>query len=71
MNGTIMLRLPKLELATGLKSTAIYEKNNPDSPYYDESFPKPVKLGVRAVGYVEAEVEAWLQAQIEKSRVAA
>ncbi len=30
-------------------------------------FPKPVRLN-RAVGFVEAEVEAWLQGRIEASR---
>ena len=36
----------------------------------DPTFPKPVSVGARAVGWVEAEVEAWLIAQIQKSRAA-
>jgi len=31
-------------------------------------FPKPISLGARAVGWVDAEVEAWLAGQIELSR---
>jgi prophage regulatory protein len=32
------------------------------------TFPKPVKLAGRAVGWLEAEVQQWLQRRIEASR---
>jgi len=32
----------------------------------DGTFPKPIKLGARAVGWLESEIEEWLQARIEK-----
>ena len=32
------------------------------------AFPKPVSLGGRAVGWLEAEVQHWLQGRIEASR---
>ena len=35
------------------------------------TFPKPVKIGVRAVGWVESEVEAYLAARVANSRKAA
>jgi prophage regulatory protein len=31
-------------------------------------FPRPVSLGARAVGWIEAEVEEWIASQIEASR---
>nr|WP_231914909.1 AlpA family phage regulatory protein [Methylomonas sp. DH-1] len=34
------------------------------------SFPAPVSLGDRAVGWIEAEVDAWLNQRIEASRKA-
>jgi hypothetical protein len=30
------------------------------SPYFDPSFPRPLKLGASAVGWRELDVEAWL-----------
>ncbi|KAA8694458.1 AlpA family phage regulatory protein [Pseudomonas cannabina] len=30
------------------------------------SFPRPVPLGIRAVGWIEAEVSAWLSHKCEK-----
>jgi prophage regulatory protein len=32
------------------------------------TFSKPVSLGARAMGWVEAEIQEWLQRQIETSR---
>lgn len=57
-----MLRLPAVKARTGLSRSTIYLKIS------RRDFPVPVRLGARAVGWVEAEVEAWLSAQIEKSR---
>ncbi|MGL6493434.1 helix-turn-helix transcriptional regulator [Aeromonas veronii] len=34
------------------------------------SLPKPVSIGAKAVGWIEEELEAWLIAQIQKSREA-
>jgi prophage regulatory protein len=32
------------------------------------SFPRPISLGGRAVGWIETEVEEWLAQQIARSR---
>lgn len=69
-----ILRRKQVEACTGLSRSGIYAKltPNPKRPGdYDPTFPRPVKLGARAVGWVESEVEAWVTAQVEKSRKAA
>ena len=69
-----ILRRRQVETRTGLSRSSIYAKlrRNPKRPCdYDPSFPKPVSVGARAVGWIEAEVEAWIAAQIEKSRCSA
>lgn len=69
-----ILRRKQVEAYTGLSRSGIYAKLtlNPKRPGdYDPTFPKPVKIGIRAVGWVEAEVEAWVAAQVDKSRKAA
>jgi prophage regulatory protein len=47
---------------TGLSRSTIYLRVS------QATFPKPVNLGGRAVGWVEAEIQDWLQRQIEISR---
>ena len=64
MSHTI-LRLPAVKARTGLSRSTIYLR------IAEGSFPKPVSLGGRAVGWIEAEVNDWLKHQIETSRQAA
>ena len=60
-----ILRLPDVRATTGLSRSTIYLR------VAQGSFPKPVGLGGRAVGWLEAEVQDWLQRRIEASRSAA
>lgn len=62
---TAILRLPTVKARTGLSRSTIYLRIS------EGSFPKPVSLGGRAVGWIEAEVNDWLNRQIEASRKAA
>jgi len=57
-----ILRLPAVKASTGLSRSTIYLR------IAQGTFPKPVSLGARAVGWIEAEVQQWLTSQIEKSR---
>lgn len=68
-----ILRRKQVEARTGLSRSGIYArlKINPKRPGdYDPTFPKPVAVGARAVGWLEHEVIEWLSAQVEKSRKA-
>ncbi|MDI4636700.1 MULTISPECIES: helix-turn-helix transcriptional regulator [Halomonadaceae] len=44
----------------GISRSSIYEMLNSDSPRYDPTFPKPVKLGARSVGWIEGSIDIWL-----------
>ena len=59
-----ILRLPEVKRSTGLSRSTIYLR------IAQGTFPKPVNLGRRAVGWVEAEIEEWLRQRIEASRSA-
>ncbi len=64
-----ILRRRDLEGRLKLSRSTIYDKINPDSPRYDATFPKPIRLGNgSAVGWIESEVEIWLRGRIEASR---
>ena len=59
-----ILRRPEVEARTGLSRSTIYLK------IAQGSFPKPINLGPRAVGWVAAEIDAWLQQQVSASPIA-
>ena len=53
-----VLRLSELFRPTGLKRSAIYAK------IAEGTFPKPIPLGPRAVGWLESDIAAWQTARI-------
>lgn len=57
-----ILRLPAVESLTGYKRSHIYRLARAGS------FPKPIALGPGAVGWVKAEVIAWIEQRIRESR---
>ena len=56
------LRLPEVMARTGLSRSTIYVRLE------QGCFPRPVSLGSRAVGWVEAEVDEWMRERIAESR---
>jgi prophage regulatory protein len=63
-----ILRIASVIQRTGLSKSSLYEKLNPSSEQFDPSFPKQIKLGHAAVGWVESELSAWIEARIAASR---
>nr|WP_298522899.1 AlpA family phage regulatory protein [uncultured Halomonas sp.] len=59
-----IIRMTDMKEKLGISRSSIYEKINPKSPRYDETFPKPIKLGLAAVGWVEDKVDEWIFNQI-------
>ena len=56
------LRLPEVLARTGLSRSTIYMRLD------QGRFPRPVSLGTRAVGWIEAEVDEWIREWIATSR---
>lgn len=52
-----VVRLPKVLLAAALSRSTVY------AMIADGRFPKPMKLGERAVGWPEVEIAAWLESR--------
>lgn len=63
-----LVRLPEVLKRTGLSRSTIYDKMNAKSPRYDPKFPKQRNLGTSSVGWVESEIDAWLESREVASR---
>ena len=58
-NELVILRRRQVEQRTGLSRSTLYQYIK------DGSFPKPVPLGPRAVGWIETEVRGWIVTRIQ------
>jgi prophage regulatory protein len=57
-----ILRLPAVKTKTGLSRSTIYARVS------QGTFPAALSLGPNTVGWLEADVEAWIDKQIASSR---
>lgn len=57
-----VLRLPQVCSTTGLCRSMIYQLEA------EQRFPRRIKIGTRAVGWIEGEVQGWVTQRIERSR---
>lgn len=60
-----LLRFPEVIRRTGKSRGRIYEAIGKGQ------FPTPVRIGPRAVGFVEGEIEAWIEARVRERDEAA
>lgn len=63
-----VLRLRHVIQRVGLSRSTIYDRINPKSSRYDESFPKPIKIGASAIGWIESSISEWIESRIELGR---
>ena len=57
-----LIRLPEVLHKTGYKKAWIYKLIS------QGRFPKPIHLGVRAVAFIESEIDDWIGKLIEASK---
>ncbi|MGU1716076.1 helix-turn-helix transcriptional regulator [Pseudomonas aeruginosa] len=60
-----ILRLRQVQERTGLSRSTIYDRININSPRYDQTFPRPVKIGLSAVGWLEESVNDWIRRRFD------
>lgn len=59
-HGQAILRRRQVEARTGLSKSSIY------LAIQRGEFPRPIKIGKRAVGWIECDIDAWMQERIER-----
>ncbi len=57
---TGIFRAKRTSDVTGVSIAGIYAKMDPKSESHDPSFPRPVRLGAKAVGWKAEEILAWI-----------
>lgn len=63
-----ILRIKDVCYKTGMARSTIYGWLKEGSEYYDPTFPKSVRIGAKAVGWLESEIDDWIQKRIDAAR---
>jgi prophage regulatory protein len=64
----LVLRLKRVVEVVGLSRSTIYDRINPKSPRYDDTFPQPIRLGGASVGWLYSDIKIWIESRVESSR---
>ncbi|ENS4778516.1 helix-turn-helix transcriptional regulator [Klebsiella pneumoniae] len=57
-----LIRLPEVQRRTGYSKAWLYRLMS------QQRFPSPVKIGTRAIAFVESEIDEWVNQRIAESR---
>lgn len=63
---SIIIRLRDVISRTSLSRSTIYSKLDQNSSQYDPSFPSSIKLGASSIGWLEVEVNEWINNKIKQ-----
>ena len=58
-----VLRLPEVKNRTGLSRSSIYRL------MAEGKFPNSISLGERAIGFLEQDIDQWIEARIQGSHI--
>ncbi|EDN5320730.1 AlpA family phage regulatory protein [Salmonella enterica] len=56
------IRLPEVQRRTGYSKAWLYRLIS------EKRFPQPVKIGSRAIAFIESEIDEWINQRITESR---
>lgn len=60
----VIINLRAVIKKTAMSRSTIYSKGDKKHRLYDSTFPKPIKLSARGIGWVESEVNAWIESRL-------
>ncbi|WLH35004.1 AlpA family phage regulatory protein [Pseudomonas sp. FP2196] len=63
-----IVRLKQLTERIGLGRSTIYDRMDVQSPRYDATFPKPIKLGAAAIGWIDSEITTWIEQRMSTKK---
>jgi prophage regulatory protein len=64
-----IIKISALCTVTAKSRSSCYDAMNPSSKRYDPTFPRQLKIGSRAVGWLESEVVEWVDSQSAKRNI--
>ena len=59
------ISIKQVILFTGVARSTIYEMMDENSPYYDPTFPKKVKITQNRIGWSAYEINQWIEHKLE------
>lgn len=63
---TRILRMRHVTAQLGISRSAVYDWMDPKSPRFDNTFPKPIRLGRASIGWLSTDIESFIGSRIAR-----
>ena len=63
LNSPKIIRIKDVVSMIGVARSTIYDWINSESPRFDSTFPKPIKLGKNSVGWIQHQLIVWIESK--------
>ena len=63
LNSPKIIRIKDVVSMIGVARSTIYDWINSESPRFDSTFPKPIKLGKNSVGWIQHQLIEWIESK--------
>ena len=63
-----VLRIDDVCRKCGICRSMVWAKLNPKDRRHDAAFPQPFRLSLKAVGWLESEIDAWIEQRAKRQQ---
>ena len=63
-----LIRIKEVTSRIGIGRSTVYDWMDSKSPRFDQTFPKPIKIGPNSVAWLEQDINEWIMAKVIMTR---
>ena len=64
-----LIRIKEVTSRIGIGRSTVYEWMDSKSPRFDQTFPKPIKIGPNSVAWLEQDINEWIMMRVNMVKI--
>lgn len=64
-----LIRIKEVTSRIGIGRSTVYDWMDSKSPRFDQTFPKPIKIGPNSVAWLEQDINEWIMIRVNMVKI--
>lgn len=64
-----LIRIKEVTSRIGIGRSTVYDWMDSKSPRFDQTFPKPIKIGPNSVAWLEQDINEWIMMRVNMVKI--
>ncbi len=64
-----LIRIKEVTSRIGIGRSTVYDWMDSKSPRFDQTFPKPIKIGPNSVAWLEQDINEWIMMRVHMVKI--